>query len=640
MSVEDILEEAKEAVREIVSRTVRITDIQFEGSVVVIYTKDMDEFTEDSDTMKKLAGKLKRRVEIRPDPSLLDDPEKAEKKIREIVPEEADITDISFKNDTGEATIEAKAPGIAIGKDGKLLNEIKRETKWAVDVIRTPPIKSKTVQDIRGYLGKVRQERKKFLNDVGRKINRDKRTGEKFGRITALGGYREVGRSAHLLQTRDSKVLIDCGIDVSAKDENSEGTPYLNAPELMPLEEIDGIVLTHAHLDHSGIIPALYKYGFKGPVYTTAPTRDLAALLQLDYIKVNVSDARDPPYQSKHVREQVMRTIPLEYGETTDIAPDIRLTMHNAGHILGSAVAHMHIGDGDYNVAITGDIKYDDTWLFNQARNKFPRVETVVIESTYGGYDDLQPSRKDAVEQLKDILDQALNNRNGKVIMPVFAVGRAQEVMLVIEEAIRKEELPKTSIYLDGMIWEATAIHTAYPEFLNNSLKKKIFHEDENPFLSDIFKEVGSMDKRKDICDSEEPAIVLATAGMMNGGPVLEYFKSWGDDPESTLIFVGYQGKGTIGNKIQRGYDKLTLTEKGEKIDIPVRLNVHTCEGFSGHSDRIQLLHYISKMQPTPDRVLVCHGEESKATNLASTIYKKYGISTRAIRNLETVRLY
>ncbi len=640
MSVEDILEEAKEAVREIVSRTVRITDIQFEGSVVVIYTKDMDEFTEDSDTMKKLAGKLKRRVEIRPDPSLLDDPEKAEKKIREIVPEEADITDISFKNDTGEATIEAKAPGIAIGKDGKLLNEIKRETKWAVDVIRTPPIKSKTVQDIRGYLGKVRQERKKFLNDVGRKINRDKRTGEKFGRITALGGYREVGRSAHLLQTRDSKVLIDCGIDVSAKDENSEGTPYLNAPELMPLEEIDGIVLTHAHLDHSGIIPALYKYGFKGPVYTTAPTRDLAALLQLDYIKVNVSDARDPPYQSKHVREQVMRTIPLEYGETTDIAPDIRLTMHNAGHILGSAVAHMHIGDGDYNVAITGDIKYDDTWLFNQARNKFPRVETVVIESTYGGYDDLQPSRKDAVEQLKDILDQALNNRNGKVIMPVFAVGRSQEVMLVIEEAIRKEELPKTSIYLDGMIWEATAIHTAYPEFLNNSLKKKIFHEDENPFLSDIFKEVGSMDKRKDICDSEEPAIVLATAGMMNGGPVLEYFKSWGDDPESTLIFVGYQGKGTIGNKIQRGYDKLTLTEKGEKIDIPVRLNVHTCEGFSGHSDRIQLLHYISKMQPTPDRVLVCHGEESKATNLASTIYKKYGISTRAIRNLETVRLY
>ncbi|MFP4609211.1 MAG: beta-CASP ribonuclease aCPSF1 [Candidatus Aenigmatarchaeota archaeon] len=640
MSVEDILEEAKEAVREIVSRTTRITDIQFEGSVIVIYTKDMEEFTEESDIMKKLAGKLKRRVEVRPDPSLLEEPEKAEKKIREIVPDEAEITEIYFKPDIGEATIEAKAPGIAIGKEGKLLNEIKRETNWAVDVIRTPPIKSKTVNDIRDYLRKVRHERKKFLQKVGRRINRDTRTGEKFGRLTALGGYREVGRSAHLLQTRDSKVLIDCGIDVSARDENGEGTPYLNAPELMPLEEIDGIVLTHAHLDHSGIIPALYKYGYDGPVYCTAPTRDLAALLQLDYIKVSVSDARDPPYQSKHVREQVMRTIPLEYGETTDIAPDIRLTLHNAGHILGSTVAHMHIGDGDYNVALTGDIKYDDTWLFNQASNKFPRVETVVIESTYGGYDDLQPSRNDAVEQLKDILDQALHNRNGKVIMPVFAVGRSQEVMLVIEEAMRKGELPETDVYLDGMIWEATAIHTAYPEFLNNTLKNKIFHEDENPFLSDIFEEVGSMDKRKDICDSEDPAIVLATAGMMNGGPVLEYFKAWGDNPEATLIFVGYQGEGTIGNKIQKGYDKITLTEKGEKIDIPVKLNIHTCEGFSGHSDRIQLLHYISKMQPHPNRVLVCHGEESKATNLASTIYKKYGINTRALRNLETVRLY
>ncbi|MBS3816439.1 MAG: beta-CASP ribonuclease aCPSF1 [Candidatus Thermoplasmatota archaeon] len=640
MSVEDILEDAKEAVREVVSRNVRITDIQFEGSVIVIYTKDIGEFTKDSNTMKKLAEKLKRRVLVRPDPSLLADPEEAEEEIREIVPEEAEITDMEFKEDIGQITIEAKAPGIAIGKDGKLLNEIKRETKWAVDVIRTPPIKSKTIDDIRGYLKKVRKERKDFLHKVGRKINRDTRNGETFGRVTALGGYREVGRSAHLLQTRDSKVLIDCGVDVSARSENGEGTPYLNAPELMPLEDIDCLILTHAHLDHSGIIPALYKYGYEGPIYTTAPTRDLAALLQLDYIKVSVSDARDPPYKSEHIREQVKRTIPLEYGETTDIAPDMRLTLHNAGHILGSSVAHIHIGDGDYNVAFTGDIKYDETWLFNQAHNNFPRVETVVMESTYGGYEDLQPSRNDAVEQLKDILDRALNNRNGKVILPVFAVGRSQEVMLVIEEAIRKGELPETDVYLDGMIWEATAIHTAYPEYLNNVLKNKIFHEDENPFLSDMFEEVGSMDKRKKICDRDEPAIVLATAGMMNGGPVLEYFKAWGDDPEATLIFVGYQAQGTLGSKIQRDYDKITLTEKGEKIDIPVKLNVSTCEGFSGHSDRIQLLHYISKMNPNPNRVLTSHGEESKATNLASTIYKKYGISTRAPKNLETIRLY
>ena len=637
MSVEDVLNEAQKAIDDVIPTSVNITDIEFEGSTIVIYTKDLDEFTRDSEVVKKLAEKVKRRVSIRPDPSLLDDPQEAEKKIREIVSDEAEIKDMYFKEDTGEVTIEAKAPGVAIGKKGKVLNEIKRETGWAPEVVRAPPIPSKTIKDIRSYLRKVRGERKKFLKRLGRKINRDTRTGEKFARVTALGGYREVGRSAHLLQTRDSKILVDCGADVSS---DVNGTPYLNAPELMPLDDIDGIVLTHAHLDHSGLIPALYKYGYDGPVYCTNPTRDLAALLQLDYIKVAVGEAREPPYKSTHIREQVKHTIPLEYGETTDIAPDIRLTLHNAGHILGSAVAHMHIGDGDYNVAFTGDIKYDNTWLFNQAVNKFPRVETVIMESTYGGYHDLQPSRRDAVAQFKDILSQELKNGKGKVLIPVFAVGRSQEVMLVIEEAIRKGEIPEVSVWLDGMIWEATAIHTAYPEFLNNKLKKKIFQDDQNPFLSDIFKQVDSMDKRKEICDSSEPTIVLATAGMMNGGPVLEYFKAWGDDPESSIIFVGYQANGTIGDRIQKNYDHITLTENGEPIDIKVNMNVYTCEGFSGHSDRIQLLHYVSSMKPNPNRVIVSHGEEGKCTNLASTIYKKYGMETRSPKNLETVRLF
>ncbi|MGM0510026.1 MAG: beta-CASP ribonuclease aCPSF1 [Thermoplasmatota archaeon] len=635
--MEDVLNQAKKAVNDIIPASVQITDIEFEASTIVIYTRDIEEFTRESDIIKQLAERLKRRVSIRPDPELLDDPKTAEEKIREIISEEAHIKDMHFKEDTGEVTIEAKAPGVAIGKKGKVLNEIKRETGWAPDVVRAPPIPSKTVKDIRSYLRAVRGDRKKFLRKLGRKINRDTRSGETFARVTALGGYREVGRSCHLLHTRDSKVLVDCGADVS---DPQNGTPYLNAPEIMPLDDIEGIVLTHAHLDHCGLIPALYKYGYEGPVYCTPPTRDLAALLQLDYIKVAVSDAREPPYKSNHIREQVKHTIPLEYGETTDIAPDIRLTMHNAGHILGSAVAHMHIGDGDYNVVFTGDIKFDNTWLFNQAVNRFPRVESVIMEATYGGYHDLQPSRLDAVEQLKDILVQQLENKKGKVLIPVFAVGRSQEVMLVIEEAMRKGEVPEATVWLDGMIWEATAIHTAYPEFLNNKLKKKIFQDDENPFLSPIFKQVDSMDKRNEICDSEKPAIVLATAGMMNGGPVLEYFKAWGDDPDSAIVFVGYQGQGTIGDKIQREYDHVTLTENGDPIDINVEMDVHTCEGFSGHSDRIQLLHYISGMRPKPERVIVSHGEEGKCTNLASTIYKKYGTETRTPRNLETVRLY
>jgi hypothetical protein len=182
----------------------------------------------------------------------------------------------------------------------------------------------------------------------------------------------------------------------------------------------------------------------------------------------------------------------MGYGDTTDITPDIRLTFHNAGHILGSSICHFHVGEGLYNIAFSGDIKYERTWLFNPAVNHYPRIETLVVESTYGGKDDYQPSRREATERLKDIICQSMKKK-GKVLVPVFAVGRSQEVMIVLENLVRNKDIPETPVYLDGMIWEATAIHTAYPEYLNNRLRSQIFQKGENPLLSDIFKRVDSV---------------------------------------------------------------------------------------------------------------------------------------------------
>ena len=158
--------------------------------------------------------------------------------------------------------------------------------------------------------------------------------------------------------------------------------------------------------------------------------------------------------------------------------------MHNAGHILGSSICHFHLGDGDYNLAYSGDIKFERSWLFNPAVNRFPRLETLVLESTYGGYRDLQPSRQQATEEFTHLASKVLE-RGGKLIVPVFAVGRSQEVMLVLEERMRQGQIPKVPVYLDGMIFEATAIHTAYPEFLNSQLRTQIFQQGDNPFLSD-----------------------------------------------------------------------------------------------------------------------------------------------------------
>ncbi|MFQ6059930.1 MAG: MBL fold metallo-hydrolase, partial [Thermoplasmata archaeon] len=354
MSVERILEDAKKVVQKVVPSNVEITNIELEGPVIVIYTKSMEEFAESNDMVRQLAQSLRRRVAIRPDPSLLEDEEVAEKKIKDIIPEEAEIVNIFFEHETGEVTIEAKSPGLVIGKHGALLNEIKKGIGWAPKVVRAPPIPSKTVEEIRNYLRSVREPREEFLKKVGRKLAREMAQGENWIRVTSLGGYRQVGRSCTLLMTRESKVLVDCGVDVSSEE---DGGPYLNAPEAMPLDKLDAVVITHAHLDHSGLVPALYKYGYEGPIYCTPPTRDLMSLLQIDYIKVSFGEAKKSPYESPDIRNAVKHCIPLKYGETTDITPDIRLTFHNAGHILGSAIAHFHIGDGLYNVAVSGDIK-------------------------------------------------------------------------------------------------------------------------------------------------------------------------------------------------------------------------------------------------------------------------------------------
>ncbi|MCK9322809.1 MAG: beta-CASP ribonuclease aCPSF1 [Candidatus Methanomethylophilaceae archaeon] len=633
MNPDRLFESLREEVKKLVPSDMNISSIEFEGPIIAIYTNEYDKFSGDDSIARNLAQGLRRRVDIRPDPKGLEDSSIVDAKIRAMIPESAQLFDINFVPETGEAIIEAINPNEVVGKEGQLLSEIKKESGWNVKVIRAPPIPSKTVSDVRGYLRANQDERQAMLEHVARRLARSVLEGEQWVRMTTMGGFRQVGRSATLLTTRESKVLIDCGLDP-----NSDATPYFGIPEAQPLSELDAVVITHAHLDHCGTLPALFKYGYEGPVYCTPPTRDLMALLQLDNIKLGFGESKKVPYEAQHVRKEMLHTIPLKYNETTDIAPDIRLTLHNAGHILGSSIAHFHIGDGLHNVAFTGDTKFEKTWLFNPANNRFPRLETLVIESTYGGHNDIQPSRTDASEEMKALLVEAMNH-NGKVLIPVFAVGRSQEVMLVIEELMRTGQIPPVPVYLDGMIWEATAIHTAYPEYLNSQLRTQIFQQNENPFLSSIFHRVETSAMREEICHSPDACIVLATSGMMSGGPVLEYFREWADDEKNSLLFVGYQSEGSIGRTIQRGRTDISFNNRGKQIDVNIRMNRVTVDGFSGHSDRRQLMKYISSLEPRPDKIIIGHGEDRKCTDLASSIYKKFNIETKAPLNLETIRL-
>ncbi len=343
--------------------------------------------------------------------------------------------------------------------------------------------------------------------------------------------------------------------------------PTCTYPEIHPLAQLDAVVLTHAHLDHCALIPLLYRYGYEGPVYSTPPTRDLSAMLQLDYLDVINKEDRKIPYSSNEVKTYIRHSITLNYGSVTDIAPDIRLTFHNAGHILGSAIAHFHIGDGLYNIAFTGDFNYSKSRLFNPAINQFPRLEALFMESTYGGSNDFQPPRSDAELKLYETINKVLS-RGGKVIIPAFAVGRSQEVMLALEEGMRLGKIPQVKIYLDGMIREATAIHTTYPEYLNNDLRNLIFREGMNPFLADCFQQVDSSDLRDKVINGD-PCVIISTSGMLNGGPVMEYLLNLAEDERNALVFVGYQADGTQGRRIQKGWREVPLGRKRNYYDKP-----------------------------------------------------------------------
>ncbi len=633
--VSEILEEIKKTIVQRLPPRVQVAKVEFEGPEVVIYTKNPEIITENGDLIRDLAKDIRKRIIIRSDRSVLMDPEKAINKIHEIVPEEANITNISFDEVTCEVIIEARKPGLVIGKYGVTSREIVKKIGWAPKILRTPPISSDTIQRIRRTLRKNSKERKKILQQLGNRIHQGVKYENDWTRLTSIGGFREVGRSCSLLQTPNSRVLLDCGVNVAGVDEKSS-YPFLNVPEFV-LDDLDAVVITHAHLDHSGFLPYLYHYGYEGPIYCTTPTRDLMTLLQLDHIDIAHRENDPLPFNVKHVKKSIKHTITLDYGEVTDIAPDIRLTLHNAGHIIGSAMAHMHIGDGQHNLVYTGDFKYERSRLLEPAVAKFPRIETLVMESTYGGHEDVQPSRNSAEKDIVKTIYHTLK-RGGKILIPVFAVGRAQELMIVLEEYIRNGLIDEVPVYIDGMIWEATAIHTARPEYLSKDLRDQIFHMGRNPFISDVFHKVNGVNERKEIVEGE-PSIILSTSGMLTGGNSVEYFKWLCGDERNSLVFVGYQSEGSLGRRIQKGWKEIPLKEDGKTNVYNVKMNIKTINGFSGHSDRRQLMDYVRRLSPKPEKILICHGDNYKTLDLASSIYRNYKIETKTPMNLETVRI-
>jgi len=624
------------AILENMPKEAEVTRIEFEGPRLAIYVKNVNLLMEQSHVVTDIVNLLHKRIVIRSDPSIRVPEKQAEEAIGKLIPVEAAITSTNFDLSLGEVIIEAKKPGLAIGKDGIVLQEVIKATGWRPRVLRAQPLPSKIIATMRHMTYNESEERSRILRDVGERIFRPTISKASSVRITPLGGSREVGRSCIMVEANESTVLLDCGINPGSR-EPSRAFPRLDTDDFK-IDKLDAAIISHAHLDHCGLVPFLYKYGYDGPVYCSEPTSVLMTLLQLDYLDVTSREGGYTPFDQKNVREVVMHTIPLKYGVVTDVAPDMKLTLHNAGHILGSSIVHLHIGEGLHNIVYTSDYKFGKTMLLEPASIVFPRVETLITECTYGGQGDVMPTRSTVESKLVSTVNESFK-KGGKVLIPVPAVGRAQEIMMVLDNHMKNGSLMEAPIYIDGMISEATAIHTAYPEYLSKEIRDKILHQDVNPFQSDYFVNVNHPSEREGII-AGGPSVILATSGMLEGGPAVDYLRLMAADERNTVIFVSYQIEGTLGSRIRNGTKDITLFgPKGKVEAVKLAVTVESLEGFSGHSDRNQLIEFVRRISSRPSRVIVNHGEYRKCDQIAGGISALFRIKATAPENLETIRL-
>src|SRR5947208_663831 len=443
----DVSARIRETIVEHMPKDAEITRIEFEGPRLAIYVKNVGLLAEQSYVVTEIVNLLHKRIVIRSDQSIRLPEREAEAYIRKIIPPEAEISSINFDPSLGEVVVEATKPGVAIGEEAAVLQQVVKETRWRPRILRAPPLHSKIISSTR-----------------------------------------------HILHTESE--------------------------------------------ERSRILPFLYKYGYDGPVYCSEPTQTLMTLHQLDYLDVHSREGEHSPYDQKDVREVVTHTIPLRYNVVTDVAPDIKLTFHNAGHILGSSMVHLHIGEGLHNIVYSADFKFGRTMMLDPATALFPRAETLIIESTYGGPDDIMPDREGVEGKLVSIVNDTVE-KGGKVLIPVPAVGRAQEIMLVLDAYMKNGALRELPIYIEGMVNEATAIHTAFPEYLVRDIKEQILHKDINPIQSEYSHPVTHPSDREEII-ARGPCVLIATSGMLEGGPAIDYFRHLAPDPRNTLAYVSY----------------------------------------------------------------------------------------------------
>src|SRR5215204_5628502 len=673
--------QCEEAVSKIILKSIpsdsQITIVRFEGPYIALYTKNPKfALTELTYFLSSLSKTLKKRFIIRTDPSSRLPEDQTRQAVAKLLPKDVQVSAIFCDDATGEVVLEVSKPEAI---DPNMLVQIAQSTGWIAHTRRSPHIPSSSINTLHSTLKSSARERTEFLQKLGKRVFRESLIVSSFntndttsprrgqqqqqqmagttttatltteGRsnkppswsasreevmLFCLGGVKQVGRSCFVVVTPETKVMLDCGINPGEMS-GLDAYPRLDWFNF-DLDDLDAVVISHAHIDHQGFLPTLFKYGYRGPVYCTEPTLPLMILLQTDSVKIANNNGTYLPYSTRDVNEVIKHCITLPYGKPTDISPDVTITLNNAGHIMGSATVHLNIS-GAHNILYSGDYKYSKTQLLDSAVSNYPRVETLITESTYGGSNDIMSDQTIVYNNFTETINKTLTN-GGKVLLPVPAVGRAQEIMLVLDKEMREGRLMESPIYIEGMISEASAVHMSYAHYLGYDVRKSV-SQGINPFQSEYFTVVNGWGKRDEVLKDQNPAIIMATSGMLEGGPSVEYFKEIATKENNQMIFVSYQINGTLGRRVLDGNtNEVSMLEKNGKVKvIPLKCKTQKIDGFSGHSDFNQILNFVSRIKPK--RVLVNHGERTKSENTASTIYNKLGIRSSVPDNREILKL-
>lgn len=449
-------------------------------------------------------------------------------------------------------------------------------------------------------------------------------------KLTFFGAAQEVTGSCYLLETGASRVLIDCGLfqgSLEAIEKNQARFGF-------DPKAIQAVLITHGHLDHSGRIPKLVKDGFGGAIWATEPTIQIAQLIWADTMELMMQDHQkrggpEPLFGLPEIKQATLLSQNAQYGAPIEVAPGVKATWHDAGHILGSSFIEIEV-EGK-RLVFSGDLGNSDVPILRELE-PLPAVDLLVMESTYGAH--IHEDPKTRVEQLRQTILRTVRNR-GVLMIPAFAVERIQEIIYELSSLVRDEKIPHIPVYLDSpLAIKVTEVFKHFPNFYDQEALKRLSMGDQF-FEFPGLQSTPRVDDSKMINDIPSPKVIIAGAGMMTGGRILHHLLRYLNNRNATLLVVGYQAQGTLGRKLLDGVTPVSIY--GQKIDV--RARVEKIGGYSAHADRRRLVEWVGSASTPPHKIILVHGEPDSQEVINNDLHERFRITAERPTFGESIEL-